>query len=162
MPRVWVLALIVATAIGGGTFILLKGGDVEPTVSRVFRFELLSWRCDHANVVTADEVIEAEGDFCYAALNIVNEGAMPATLDPSCQFLLDDQGGRFTPRLDVMALDRASSDAFGGEIAAGGLVENAALYFDVPKQTNPRALELHEVCAGQGLEVPLMAENMAT
>lgn len=99
--------------------------------------------------------IEAEGEFCLVALNVSNEGDTPASLDPSCQLLLDGESGRYSPDKKVMGLDELAVDGFGQEIGPGEVVENSALYYDVPKGTDPVALELHETCEGPGVRLPL-------
>ncbi len=102
-------------------------------------------------------MIEAKGEFCFAALNVRNVGDVAASLDPACQYMLDgDQ--RFEPHPEVMALDELSVGGFGREIAPGQLVENTALYYDVPKASHPEALELHEVCGDQGTRLALQAD----
>ncbi|MGH2709922.1 MAG: DUF4352 domain-containing protein, partial [Actinomycetota bacterium] len=125
--------------------------EAEPSID----FEVLQWRCAHSNVRTATEVVEARGEFCFVALDVTNWGTDPATLDPSCQFLIDDENARYTPHPEVMALDELAVDGFGRPIGPGEVVQNSALYYDVPKGTSPARLELHETCDGPGRSVPL-------
>lgn len=147
----------------GAVMVLLPSCTATPPVSgparsgpaRAFDFDILQWKCRHASVVSAEETIEAEGEFCLVALNVTNGGEAPASLDPSCQFLIDTQRVRYTPDPEAMALDAAAVAAFGEEIAGGELIENSALYYDVPKGTHPDALELHETCEAPGLRLGL-------
>jgi Domain of unknown function (DUF4352) len=131
--------------------------ETSPASAASFEFELLQWRCRHADARSAEEVIRADGEFCFAALDVTNVGSAGGTLDASCQFMIDGEQ-RYTPHLDVMALDEASVAAFGEEIAPGALVENTAVYYDVPKRSYPDALELHEACGDPGIRLPLDPE----
>jgi hypothetical protein len=151
---------VLALAAAVGAFLWLRGegpsagegprGDLD--------VELLTWRCGHESVVTASETIPAEGDFCFVALDIANRGGEPRTLEPSCQFLLDDAGERYRVRADIMELDQAAKAGFGRPIPRGAVVEVTALYFDVPKGTTPVALDIHASCVNPGLRVPLTPE----
>jgi hypothetical protein len=123
-----------------------------------FHFELLDWRCGHATVRTPTVAIEAQGEFCYVAMNIENRGAAAASLDPSCQFMLDE-GTRYAPQLQAVAADHRAVAGFGDPIAPGEIVENSALYFDVPKGSEPDRLELHETCGGPGIDLDLRADS---
>ena len=125
-----------------------------PQQESTFEFELLQWRCRHATAGTSDEVFEAEGEFCYASLSITNTGEALASLNASCQFMIVGKE-RYTPIAEVMALDELADAGFGEEIAPGGRVENSALYYDVPKGSDPDALELHEGCDSPGFRLPL-------
>lgn len=159
--RVWVLVAVAVLGIGAAAFYLLgdadrqTGSHADPVPERSVDLELLSWRCGHENVVTADQIIEAKGEFCFVAMNLTNRGEAPAILEASCQYLLDGMGARFAVRPDVMALDPGSRDGFGRPIGPGALVEDAALYYDVPKGTRPEAVELHEDCEQPGFRLPL-------
>lgn len=121
-------------------------------------FQVLQRKCGHANVVTADRTIEAEGEFCLVALDVRNEGSVAVTLDPKCQYMLGAWGARFSPDLEVMELDEQAVAGFGEPIDPGQVVANSALYYDVPKGTRPIALELHEVCEDAGISLPLDPE----
>jgi hypothetical protein len=121
-----------------------------------FHFELLEWRCGHATVRTPTVTIEAQGEFCYVAMNVENRGAAAASLDPSCQFLLDG-GIQYAPQLQAVAADHRAVAGFGDPIVPGEIVENSALYFDVPKGSEPDYLELHETCGGPDIDLDLQA-----
>jgi archaellum component FlaG (FlaF/FlaG flagellin family) len=101
-------------------------------------------------------VVKAEGEFCFAALNVKNVGDAPASLDASCQFMVDGDS-TYPPQPEAMALDDTALAGFGGEIGPGEVVQDSALYYDVPKGTHPDALELHEDCSDPGLRLPLDA-----
>jgi hypothetical protein len=157
-PRAWATVGVIAAGVAVGAFFLLRGdgqgdGPAEPTSS--LDFELLSWRCAHQNVISTQETIEAEGEFCFAALNVSNPGETAVTLEPSCQFLLDGDSNRYQVHSEVMALDRDSKAAFGKPIRPGALIEDSALYYDVPEGTTPLSLELHEACEEPGVRVLL-------
>ncbi len=122
-----------------------------------FDFELLEWQCGHASASTQEVVISADGEFCLAELDVMNRGASAATLEIPCQFMFDGEN-RYEPHPEVMALDELAVAGFGQEIAPGELVQNSALYYDVPKGSHPDALELHETCEGDGLRLPLTPE----
>jgi hypothetical protein len=140
-----------------------SGEPVQPDATGAgtpFEFEVLQWRCRHSNAVTATKVVSADlGEFCFIALDVVNTGEEAATLDPECQYLLDRQGGRHMPDPEVMALDDVAVAGFGTEIGPGEVVENSALYYDVRKGTDPRALELHGECKDDGVTIPLSEAN---
>lgn len=155
--------VIAVLGIGTASFFLLRedgvsgksDGKSAPIAERSFDFELLSWRCGHESVVTAEEIIKAEGDFCFTAMNVTNKGDTPAVLEPFCQFLMDAEGSRFMIRPEIMALDKDSRAAFGKPVGPGVLIEDSALYYDVPKGTEPVALELHESCGDPGFRLRL-------
>lgn len=166
MRRVVVVALAVLAVAGLAAFVLLRSQPAEPpavatpspedSFDQSFHFEILTWRCRHVNVVAAEKTVRSvEGEFCYVALDVRNAGAQPATIDPSCQFLVDRKGARYTPDPEIMALDDAAVEGFGSEIRPGGLVEDSALFYDVPKWTHPVSLELHESCDGPPIRIRL-------
>jgi archaellum component FlaG (FlaF/FlaG flagellin family) len=101
-------------------------------------------------------VVKAEGEFCFAALNVKNVGDALASLDASCQFMVDG-ASTYPPQPEAMALDDTALAGFGGEIGPGEVVQDSALYYDVPKGTHPDALELHETCEGPAIHVALAA-----
>jgi hypothetical protein len=155
-PRLWLVGLLALALLVACDPDAPARTDTPQTspAAAAFDFELLQWRCRHADARTADEVVRAEGEFCFAALDVTNRGQTAATLDPSCQFMVDGET-RYTPHLEVMALDDLAVAGFGKEIAPGELVENSALYYDVPERSYPDALELHEDCGDPGVRLPL-------
>ena len=169
--RGWIAAAAVALVVAVGTGVFLFGDGEAPArksdppkevgSAPVFDFDLILWRCRHADAITSTQVVKADGEFCFAALDVTNTGGEPATLDPSCQYLLDREGARYSPDPEVMALDDFAVAGFGSEIGPGELVENSALYYDVPKWTHPASLELHEDCEDEGVIVRLSASTNA-
>lgn len=129
----------------------------SPHTDAAFEFALLEWQCRHVSASAGDEVVRADGEFCFAALDVTNRGETAWTLEIPCQFMIEGEV-RYTPHPAVMALDEAALAGFGQGIAPGETVKSSALYYDVPKGSHPDALELHEECEGPGFRLPLVPE----
>ena len=130
--------------------------DTDVASQRGFRFELIQGRCGYSNVVTAGEtILSDEGEFCLVTADITYDGEEPASLDGSCQFLVDGDGRRHRMRLDVVGLDVGSTPAFEEPFEPGGVVEDVGFYYDVPSGTDARFLELHAACGSPGVRLAL-------
>lgn len=122
-----------------------------------FAFTVLEGRCGYVNVVSPDQTLPANGTICLVSADVENRSTTPRSLDPSCQFLIDRAGARYTQRTEAWMLDELSLEAFQEPIQAGRLAENVGFYYDAPKGTKAATIELHGSCSSPGIRIPLQA-----
>ena len=127
----------------------------ERAVDGGFSFAVLQGRCGYVNVVSPEQTLPAKGTICLVAADVRNRSDTPRSLDPSCQFLIDRRGNRYTQRTEAWMLDEFSVDAFQKQIPAGGLAETVGFFYDAPKGTKAAAIELHGECGTPGIVVEL-------
>jgi hypothetical protein len=126
-------------------------------LSEGVRFELLTGRCGYEVVVTAETTVEPRnGQFCLVRIDVRNKGDVPRSFDPSCQYLIDTSGGRHGQREDVLPLDADSADFFAGELPPQTPADDIGLYYDVPKETDAAAVELHTACDSPGARLEVV------
>jgi hypothetical protein len=162
----WVGAAAAVVAAAALAILLTRGDDAAPpppqgprviqglvAADAGFRFEVVDGACGYARVVTAEEAIPPENDeFCLIRFHVTNETDTDRTLDPSCQFMIDTSGKRHT-QSDLLGLDPTSKEVFEQGVPSGQLVEDAALYYDVPKGTLADTVVLHGDCGSRGVQI---------
>jgi len=159
-PRLFAIAVLLVVAVGVAVSLLVldpnDGGTEAEGGAPNIAFQVLDAECGYESVVTAQQTILPQRDeFCLVRVTLTNRGGEAARLDPSCQFLLSATGERYAPRPDVLAQDQASNQAFQAPIGPGQVVEDAALYYDVPAGSEPATAELNAVCGGDPMTVDL-------
>lgn len=125
-------------------------------------FLLTGTQCGFQNVISADERIAAEGEFCTVDLDVTNEGGTPVTLDLGCQALVDASGNAHEPHERASLLVEETRTAFGEGIEPGATLEDVAIVFDVPEGTDPSVVELHVSCDDEGRVLQVEDEQGAT
>jgi hypothetical protein len=173
---VWLLALlaviIVASVIGGGSSDpggtttgavgsstaesqssegLAKVG--EPARDGKFEFLVESINCDATSVGTASFTHDAQGKFCIVRVKVTNIGDKSQTFSGSNATLIDPNGQQYAADLAAAAyMDNAES--VYTPINPGNSVE-AQVAFDVPRETVPDQLDLHDSPFSSGVRVQL-------
>lgn len=140
----------------------------EPQVQAVcldsgLRFEYLGTQCGFENVIAPGGRLSADGQFCLTDFVLVNTTEAPLAMDPRCQVLVDDTGGRYTAQEDATQLlvPADSPDIFGTGLPPGGRFEEAGLIFDIPTEdsdgnpVNAVTVELRGSCESGGFELPV-------
>ncbi|WP_232291723.1 DUF4352 domain-containing protein [Frankia sp. QA3] len=95
--------------------------------------------------------LRARGKFCLARVTVRNTGDTSLALDNTAELLWDDHGDRHEANfLARFKLDENLWDSIDpGETKRGTLV------FDVPRDAEPRELELHEGAQSAGARIPV-------
>lgn len=123
----------------------VRDGNFEFTVTKVQR---------GVASVGSDIVGEkAQGQFVLIHVTVRNIGAESQLLMDSAQTVRDVQGRKFSPDT-VAALSIKDNDVFVNEINPGNTVKGV-LVFDMPKNTAPASIELHDSAFSGGVTVSL-------
>jgi Domain of unknown function (DUF4352) len=94
----------------------------------------------------------ATGEFCVVTVKVENIGNEAQYFDSTSQHLYDQQDRQHS--VDDEAWAALDTNAFLEEINPGNKV-TGTLVFDVPKDTKPSKLELHDSPFSGGVEVQL-------
>lgn len=122
------------------------------------RFTVTIVHCGFDGQVIRDaERVSARGMFCYANLDLVNGSDAPVRLEPSCQTLLV-RDVRYTG--DARASRVANGPGVIDRDIAAGSSARLSVYFDVPVNAKPTAVELHANCESSGATVGLRFEGI--
>ncbi|WP_433575175.1 DUF4352 domain-containing protein [Nocardia brasiliensis] len=124
------------TEVRDGKFAFLVTG-VDPPVTTVGDNEFLKE--------------DAQGEFILVRVDVSNIGSEPQTYFADNQKLIDDQGRSFT---NDTAAELAVNPQLIGEINPGNKVA-VTIVFDVPKGTDPAAIEFHDSMFSGGVRVAL-------
>jgi hypothetical protein len=134
----------------------------EPQVQAVcldsgLRFEYLGTQCGFENVIAPGGRLSADGQFCLTDFVLVNTTEAPVAMDPRCQVIVDDAGGRYTAQEDatLLLVPEDSPDIFGTGLQPGARFEEAGLIFDIPKDAAGATIELRGACESGGFELPV-------
>jgi Domain of unknown function (DUF4352) len=168
---VWLLALlaviIVASAIAGGssnTSSSTSGSATseaqpgeqtakvgEPARDGKFEFLVEGINCDQTYVGAGDFTHEAQGKYCIVRVQVTNIGDKSQTFSGSNVTLIDAAKNQFTADTGAaMYMDNAQS--VFSPINPGNSVE-AQVAFDVPRETVPDLLDLHDSPFSSGVRV---------
>lgn len=152
----------------------VAGGDVEESPGGVRRqevretatvgdmtFLLTDVQCGFQNVISSEERIAAEGEFCSIDLDVTNEGGASVALDLGCQTLVDAGGASYQPHEQASLLIEESRTAFGDGIGPGTTLESVALVYDVPEGTEPASIEFHVTCDDEGQTIQIEEDEGA-
>lgn len=148
--RRWAIgAIVVLGAAAALVTAYLRGGDSAeepsgPPPEFVFTNVLLE--CNYENVISAQQRVAAEGEFCLATFNVTNESQQKHALDITCQFLIDKSGTSHPASAEATFIDETGRALFTDGLTAGQLLEDAAIIFDVPTGTKASELVLRTVC----------------
>ncbi|MGH2740495.1 MAG: DUF4352 domain-containing protein [Actinomycetota bacterium] len=155
--RRWaIVAIVVLAAAAGVTTAYLRGGGEETSVDPPrFVFTDVLVECEFENVISAQERLPAEGEFCLATFNVTNESSERHALDIGCQFLIDESGASHPASAEATFIDETGRALFTEGIAAGKLLEDAAIIFDVPPGTKGSELALHTACDAPATTIAL-------
>ncbi|MGH2652631.1 MAG: hypothetical protein ACRDHK_15635, partial [Actinomycetota bacterium] len=111
----------------------------EPQVQAVCQdaglgFEYLGTQCGFENVIAPGGRLSAEGQYCLTDFVLVNTTGAPLAIDPRCQVIVDEAGGRYTASVDESELlvPDDSPDIFGVGLSGGARFEDGGLIFDIP------------------------------
>jgi hypothetical protein len=119
-----------------------------------FAFTVTKVICGIAQVGTNEFLIQkAQGQYCRASLKVENIGNEAQTMFASNQYLFDTKGRKFSADATANIYDDSAKLMFE-EINPGNSL-NGFVYFDVPKGTNIRKLELHDSMFSDGIAVRL-------
>jgi hypothetical protein len=127
-----------------------RGGATVTDGPMIFSVERVDNHDTVISTSTAQVQKATNGEFFVVYLRVVNEGNSPVTFFSTAQRLLT--GGQ-----TFYHADHEASLALGGGVVTikpQDTVKVAAA-FDVPVGTAPRAIELHGVLFGKGVELPL-------
>lgn len=96
----------------------------------------------------------AQGQFCLVSLSIENIGDEPQSLFGDNQKLFDAQGRQFAADTEAAIYLGEASKTLWEEINPGNKVDGV-IVFDIPKNTKPSKLELHDSAFSSGVTVGL-------
>jgi hypothetical protein len=130
-----------------------KAGLNQPVRDGKFEFTVTKVACGRKTVGSNEFTrATATGKFCVAGVKVENIGNEAQDFHASSQFLYDQQDRQHSVDNDAwLALE---TNAFLEEINPGNKV-TGTLVFDVPKDTKPTKLELHDSPFSGGVEVQL-------
>lgn len=158
-PRLLWTAGVVAVAAVITIFVLVSGSGESPRVEgsvgieEPVRFKVDSAGCGYSDVFTATgETISPEkGQFCVVRMEVRNLESPVHQLLASCQYVIDGSGARVPPRLDSEGL-RSLAD-LDERLGPNEFRRASALYYDVSKETEIAAVELHSTCDSEGIRI---------
>lgn len=96
---------------------------------------------------------KAQGQFTLVRLSITNIGDKPQTMFTDVQTVLDAKGRKFTPN-SMAGIHIPDNDVWISEINPGNTVQGT-LVFDMPKDSTPASIELHDSMFSGGATVSL-------
>jgi hypothetical protein len=126
----------------------VRDGEFEFTVNDV--------KCGIESVGDPDFLGEvAQGQFCRVSLTVENIGKEAQALSASAQKAFDADGREFEANSAASLVDDSNkSSLLYDDINPGNSIEGN-IYFDMPKDSEPVALELHDSLFSGGVEVAL-------
>jgi hypothetical protein len=118
-----------------------------------FEFTVRKVDCGKSRIGSVDFGVRAQGQFCLVYVKVQNIGKEAQTLDASSQYMYGSGGQRFDADTEAaIYLDDAQTFLEG--INPGNSV-NGIVVFDVPKNTKPTKLELHDSPFSGGVTIDL-------
>ena len=136
----------VSTAVAAGIGTMLRDGSLEFVVTGVERPGKTLAGKTH-------ETLTAHGEFVIVRVNVTNIGEATQPPNCSCQFLVSDQGRRFTPSPAILSTKDALK--FVQHIPPGDTVVGVLMLFDVPAGTKVASIELHGSAVSHGVKMDL-------
>ncbi|WP_235826099.1 protein kinase domain-containing protein [Candidatus Frankia alpina] len=122
-----------------------------PVTDGSLEFVVAGVDCSKTQIGDGILALRAAGRFCQAQVTVRNTGDTAKALDNSSELLWDDHGDRHEANfLARLKLDENLWDSIDpGETKRGTLV------FDVPRDAQPRELEIHESSQSAGARIPI-------
>jgi hypothetical protein len=128
----------------------ITAGDDGP-----LSFLVNSAKCGFDNVISADDRIAAEGQFCEIAITVENSLDEAAKIPLECQYLIGTSNERY-PAHEKATRVAAGDGAFDDGVPAGGS-SDIAFQFDIPDAEGAKGAEFHSACDTDGIRLGLPA-----
>jgi hypothetical protein len=171
----WITLVLVVLGAAAITLIALNpGGSSEPGSavtpsstpsptssgpnSRVYtdgslRFQVQSMRCGVQKIGVLI-THKPDGQYCLVKVDVQDGGSSPRTLVANRQYMYDRDGGQHEAYSALASRIYFPLDSLWNTIQPGGQV-SGTLIFDLPVDTSPTHLELHDGLLGNGVQIPL-------
>lgn len=95
-----------------------------------------------------------DGQYCLVKINVRDVGTSDRTLVANQQYMFDRNGGQHEAYSALTSRLYFPLESLWNKISPGGQV-NGTLIFDIPANTSPTRLELHDGLLGHGVQIPL-------
>ncbi|ADG97213.1 conserved hypothetical protein [Segniliparus rotundus DSM 44985] len=97
---------------------------------------------------------KAQGQFVVVTMTVQNTSGQPQSFSPSNQKLFDQQGRRFEPDTEAQIALGGSDIPVWDNINPGNIV-TAKVVYDMPKDAQPKEIDLHDSAYSGGAKVSL-------
>ncbi|MBL7489914.1 protein kinase [Frankia sp. AgB1.9] len=116
------------------------------------QFQIQSLRCGVQKIGIIPR--KPDGQYCLVKINVRNVGTSSRTLVANQQFMYDQNGGRHEAYSALETRLYYPFDSLWNKIQPNAQV-SGTLIFDIPVDTGPTRLELHDGLIGQGAQIPV-------
>ncbi|WP_045876829.1 serine/threonine-protein kinase [Pseudofrankia sp. DC12] len=116
------------------------------------QFQVQSLRCGVQKIGIIPR--KPDGQYCLVKINVRNIGNSSRTLVANQQFMYDQDGGRHQAYSSFESRLYYPFDSLWNKIEPDAQV-SGTLIFDIPVDTAPTRLELHDGLLGQGAQIPI-------
>lgn len=122
-----------------------------PATDGALEFVVDGIDCSRSQLGDGFLALRADGKFCMARVTVRNTGDTAKVLDNATELLWDDHGDRH----EASFLARLKLNENLWDTIDPGETKHGTLVFDVPRDAEPWALELHESSQSAGARIPL-------